>query len=155
MPLRRFGILIILSIFALGLLHDEVNAGRPKRLRQQVIAFLHVTVIPMDCERTLSNHTVTVVDGKITSLGPSSKVKVPAGALRIDGIGRYLIPALCDMHVHMLGEPWNLMLLPEAKIKSNDIPYEKLLFPFVANGVTTVQELFASREHIDLRQRIA
>jgi imidazolonepropionase-like amidohydrolase len=133
----------------------KVNAVEPKRLRQQVKAFLHVTVIPMDRERTLSNHTVIVVGRKIVALGPSSKVKVPAGALRIDGRGRYLIPALCDMHVHMLGEPWNIMLPLKAKIASKNIPFEKLLFPFVANGVTTVHELFASREQIGLRRQIA
>jgi imidazolonepropionase-like amidohydrolase len=80
---------------------------------------------------------------------------VPAGALRIDARGRYLIPGLCDMHVHMLGEPWNIMMPSEGKIASRDLPFEKLLFPYVANGVTTVQELFASPEQIGLRQRIA
>lgn len=153
--LRRLCTPVILSIFAMGLLSVEVNAIGPKRLKQKIIAFLHVTVIPMDRERTLSDHTVIVEDGKIVTIGPSSKVKVPARALRVDGKGRYLIPALCDMHVHMLGEPWNIMLPPEVKLASKDIPYEKLLFPFVANGVTTVQELFASQEQIGLQQRIA
>lgn len=155
-PIQRFAILIMLSGLLLGLPSDYVSAaGSKRRVRQHVIAFLHTTVIPMDRERALPDHTVIVADGKIVAIGPGSKVKVPAGALRIDGTGRYLIPALCDMHVHMLGEPWNIMLPPGAKIASKDIPFEKLLFPYVANGVTTVQELFASREQIGLRQRIA
>jgi len=108
----------------------------------------------MDRERALPDHTVIVTDGKIVAIGPSSTVKVPQGAFRVDATGHFLIPALCDMHVHMLGEPWNIMLPPAAKIPSKDIPFEKLLFPYLANGVTTVQELFASPEQIGLRQRI-
>jgi hypothetical protein len=46
------------------------------------------------------------------------------------------------------------MLRPEAQSASKDIPFEQFLFPYVANGVTTVQELFARPELIALRQRI-
>jgi hypothetical protein len=35
-----------------------------------VTAFVHVSVIPMDRERVLADHTVLVQDGHITALGP-------------------------------------------------------------------------------------
>jgi imidazolonepropionase-like amidohydrolase len=108
----------------------------------------------MDRERVLYDHTVLVANGKIIAIGPTSKVRVPSGAIRVDATGRYLIPALCDMHVHLLGEAWNMMLPPEVQRPSKDIPYEDFLFPYVANGVTTVQELFATPEELPLRKRI-
>ena len=39
-------------------------------------------------------------------------------AVRIDARGRYLLPALSDMHVHVEGELWNALLSPEAKAAS-------------------------------------
>ena len=131
-----------------------VCASSDRTKNKRVIAFLHATVIPMDRERTLPDHTVVVADGKIVAIGPTSKVKIPSDAVRIDATGRYLIPALCDMHVHLLGEAWNAMLPSEQQLSSKDVPYERFLLPYVANGVTLVQDLFGPPEEIQLRQRI-
>ena len=119
------------------------------------IAFVHVAVVPMDRERVLPDHTVIVSDGKITAVGPTSKVKVPAGAIRIEARGRYLLPALSDMHVHVEGESWNALLSPVAKAASKTVPFEDFLFPYVANGVTTVQVLSGTRELLPVRGQIA
>ncbi|MBP1660801.1 MAG: amidohydrolase, partial [Candidatus Aminicenantes bacterium] len=108
----------------------------------------------MDEERVLRDQTVVTANGRIVEIGPASTVTVPIGALRVDARGRYLLPSLCDMHVHLLGDAWNIMLRPEAKIASQDIPFEKFLFPYIANGVTTVQALSATPEEITLRERI-
>jgi imidazolonepropionase-like amidohydrolase len=109
----------------------------------------------MDREHVLPDHTVVVVDGKIVALGPTSEVKPPREALRIDARGRYLLPALSDMHVHVEGESWNALLSPEALAASKNVPFEDFLFPYVANGVTTVQVLSGTHELIPLRGRIA
>jgi imidazolonepropionase-like amidohydrolase len=108
----------------------------------------------MDTEHVLRDHTVVTANGKIVAIGPSSEVKAPAGALCVDARGRYLLPALCDMHVHLLGEAWNMMLRPEARSASKDIPFEAFFFPYIANGVTTVQSLSATPEEVTLRGRI-
>src|SRR4051812_34612886 len=68
----------------------------------QTVAFTGVNVIPMDKERVLENQTVLVRDGIIAEIG--KKVKIPAGAQIIDGRGKYLIPGLVDMHVHLLSD---------------------------------------------------
>ena len=152
---KRFNVLVILTLLSLGTLSEHAKAKGPNRSPgTHLIAFLHATVVPMDRERALYDHTVLVTNGKITAIGPTSKVKVPSGAIRVDATGRYLIPALCDMHVHLLGEAWNIMLRPEVQLASKDIPFEEFLFPYVANGVTTVQELFATPEELTLRKRI-
>ena len=69
--------------------------------KNKVIAFVDVNVIPMDEERVLENQTVIVHDGVIEKIGNSSEVDVPDSALVIDGHGKYLMPGLVDMHVHI------------------------------------------------------
>jgi imidazolonepropionase-like amidohydrolase len=118
-------------------------------------AFVHVDVIPMDRERVLLNQTVLIQDGLINKIGPVSSTRVPAGATKIDATGKYLIPALADMHVHMLGKAWNIMFPPEAQFSAEDLDFSNLLFLYVANGVATVQVMSALPEHIPLRDRIS
>src|SRR3712207_7476109 len=55
----------------------------------------------MDRERVLRDQTVLVRDGLISEVGDARRVRVPAGALRIDGRGKYLLPGLADMHAHL------------------------------------------------------
>jgi imidazolonepropionase-like amidohydrolase len=108
----------------------------------------------MDRERILQDQTVVVLDGRIVSIGPNSKVKIPRDAERIDAAGRYLIPALSDMHVHLESEAFNAMLKPEAQLTAKDIPFERFLFPYIAKGVTTIQVLSATPEHVTLQARV-
>src|SRR5690349_5874524 len=64
-------------------------------------AFVHYNVVPMTADTVLRDHTVLVVDGKITTVGPSNTIRVPRGATQLDGQGtQYLPPALADMHTH-------------------------------------------------------
>jgi len=53
------------------------------------------------------NATVLVRGTKILAAGPSNEVRIPKGAVRIDGRGLSMIPGLIDCHVHFClgGEP--------------------------------------------------
>ena len=93
------------------------------------IAFVHVNVIPMTSERVLEDHTVIVRGDRIVEIGPSARVKVPEGAVRIEGRGNYLLPGLGEMHGH-IPPP---QALPEY--------LESVLFLYLSNGVTTVRGL--------------
>jgi imidazolonepropionase-like amidohydrolase len=42
-----------------------------------------------------------IAGGHITSVGPSDRVSIPAGAHVVDGSGKFLIPGLWDMHGHL------------------------------------------------------
>lgn len=123
--------------------------------KSNTVAFVNASVVPMDRERILANQTVVVTDGEITALGPAAQVKVPGNAVRIEAKGRYLVPALSDMHVHIEGESWNALLSPEALAASKNVPFEDFLFPYVANGVTTVQVLSGTHELLPVRGKIA
>ena len=117
-------------------------------------AFIDVNVIPMDTARVVEHQTVVIVDGRILSMGDTATSKIPAGVNRIDAAGQYLIPALNDMHVHLEGDAWNAMFPPEQQFPLESLDFEELLFPYVANGIATLQVMSALPEHIELRQAI-
>jgi hypothetical protein len=109
--------------------------------QKQTVAFVNVNVIPMDEERVISSQTVVVKDGLIAALGPADSIKIPSGSVKIDGRGKYLLPGLADMHVHL--EPFDN--------ESNSA----MLKLFVANGVTTVLNLYGTPAFLKLRERVA
>ena len=105
------------------------------------IAFIGVSVIPMDSERILENQTVLVDGDRIVWVGPASAAEIPANTRRIDGAGMYLMPGLAEMHGHI--PPPNQ---PAAEI-------EKTLYLYLANGITTVRGMLGYPGQLDLRER--
>lgn len=153
-PLQRSRSWLLALLCASGA--SAATAGPPAPAPgQDVVAFVHAALVPMDKERVLEDQTVVVASGKIVAIGPSAVVEVPADAFRVEAKGRYLLPALCDMHVHLLGEAWSMMVPPEAQPAAKDLPFESFLLPYVANGVTTIQSMSATPGELTLRARIA
>ncbi len=106
---------------------------------QDVHAFEGVAVVPMieGGQRVLPDRTVLVRGDRIVDVGPAGEVEVPAGAVRIDGRGRWLMPGLAEMHGHM----------PDGELE------EIAMFLYVANGVTTVRGMLGQEHHLALRSR--
>ncbi|HYC31325.1 MAG TPA: amidohydrolase family protein, partial [Gemmatimonadales bacterium] len=75
--------------------------------------------------------------------GPASRVKVPAGGVRVDGRGKYLIPGLAEMHAHMPGG------------QAADSVVERTLFLYVSGGITTIRGMLGHPRHLELRARAA
>jgi len=109
--------------------------------RGQEIVFEHVNVIPMTRDTVLRDHTVHVKDGRFVEVAPSRKLKVPAGATRVDGRGKYLAPGLAEMHGHV----------PPPTAPAGQI--EDVLFLYVANGVTTVRGMLGYPGQLELREK--
>ncbi len=71
-------------------------------------AITHVTVVDVERGVLRPDQTVVLSGRRIAAVGPAAAVAVPAGAAEVDGRGRFLIPGLWDMHVHLSvpgGEP--------------------------------------------------
>ncbi len=64
-------------------------------------AIVGVNVIPMDEERILEDQTVIVSNGVIRSISDAATTALPADLTRIEGNGRYLMPGLADLHIHL------------------------------------------------------
>src|SRR5207237_3649816 len=77
-----------------------------------------------------------IADQRIATLGPSSSTTVPRGARILDATGKFLIPGLADMHVHLTGagEPAGSR--------------EFILPLLLANGVTTVRDMGGNVEDL-------
>ncbi|HEX6049943.1 MAG TPA: amidohydrolase family protein [Gemmatimonadaceae bacterium] len=65
------------------------------------LAIVGVNVVPMTSNAVLPDRTIVIRDGVIQSIEPSASASVPEGAVVVEGAGRYVIPALIDMHVHL------------------------------------------------------
>ncbi len=112
---------------------------------QDAVAFVDVNVVPMDSERLLAHQTVVVSGGRILALGPVGSTPVPVSAVRIEGQGRYLMPGLVDMHLHLVpgvGEP--------------EDPAGQVLALLLANGVTSARALGGPKDTaLKVRDRVA
>jgi imidazolonepropionase-like amidohydrolase len=134
--MKRRCLLVLLLVLSLnqGALAQGATTAAGQSKTARVVAFQNVNVVPMDRDGILANQTVVVRDGRITEIGAASKVKVPKGALRIEGKNRYLMPGLVDMHAHL---------------------YSPLELPlYLANGVTTVYNLNGRPANLLWREEI-
>ena len=144
-PKNLLSLLLVFATFATVITAAAQNANQstPQTSAPQTFAFTNVNVVPFDRERILEAQTVIVRDGRIAEIGPANKTKAPAGALEIDGRGKYLMPGLADMHVH---------LFPGTG--QDDLAQQQLQM-FLANGVTTIRNMIGKPEHLALRDKIA
>jgi imidazolonepropionase-like amidohydrolase len=114
--------------------------GKPDRrpaasAASESVAIVNVTVVDVTSGAHQSGVTVLTRGQEIVEIGPS--VQVPAGAARVDGTGKFLIPGLWDMHSHHQG----------TGARSLDL--------FVANGVVGTRDMGADVEFIlPLRDRV-
>jgi imidazolonepropionase-like amidohydrolase len=87
------------------------------------LAVVGATAIDGTGRPPLPSATIVIEGTTILALGPAAETHVPEGATVIDGRGKFVIPGLVDMHVHVYTpEKWH----PEF---------------FLAAGVTTVLDL--------------
>jgi imidazolonepropionase-like amidohydrolase len=106
------------------------------------VVFTDVSVVPMDSNRVLENQTVVVTKDRITAVGPAGKAQVPAGAIQVDGKGKYLMPGLAEMHGHV----------PQPKESTQFL--EDVLFLYVAAGVTTVRGMQGAPGQLEMREAV-
>lgn len=108
------------------------------------LAVTHVIVIDATGAPALPDATVLISQQHIFSVGPSSRVTIPSGFKVLDATGKFVIPGLVDMHVHLTGagEPTGS---------------RQFILPLLlANGITTVRDMGGKIEYLQqLRSEIA
>ena len=102
-----------------------------------------VTVIPMSGTTSIPRATIVVEGGRITAIHTGTPPRLPAGATRIDGRGKFVIPGLTDMHAHLYADEW---------VPDSVAPYE--LGVYLAHGVTTARLMIGTPVHLRLRRDI-
>ena len=88
----------------------------------QPVALVHLTIVDAVEGRLLPNMTIVVQGDRITRVEESSAFRAPADAKLVDARGKFAIPGLWDMHVHL---SWAT---------------ESALPILLANGVTSVRD---------------
>jgi imidazolonepropionase-like amidohydrolase len=102
---------------------------------QKALVFTHVAVIDCTGAPIQSDMTVVVKGERIVALAQTGELAVPQDAQVIDATGKFLIPGLWDMHVHL----W---------IGKRYLPL------FTANGITGVRVMWGRPEYHKWRKEI-
>lgn len=108
-------------------------------LQSRVQAYTHTTVVDTTGGPPQPDRTVIVADGVITEVGPSAQVPIPTAAAVTDLTGTHTVPGLTDMHVH-------------SESDGTDEQYFPALY--IANGVTTVREMWGKAFLHEWRHRV-
>lgn len=115
----------------------------------QTIAVTGGTVIDVTGRKPpLANSTVVITDGRLSGLGPSTRVTIPAGATVVDAAGKTIIPGLWDMHSHFEQVEWGPIYLASGITTVRDVGNE---FDYI----TAVRDAIASGKGIGPRMLLA
>jgi imidazolonepropionase-like amidohydrolase len=66
-----------------------------------ITAWVGGTVVSADGGPAIKNATVLISGERISQVGPASSIAIPSGAKIIPMTGKWLIPGLMNMHVHL------------------------------------------------------
>src|SRR3989441_12929116 len=138
-----------------GLAAALVLAGVPSHAAEtSITAIVGATVIHPDRDlpsAVAPDSTLIIAGRRIESIGPAGSTAVPAGATRIDGKGKWVVPGLIDSHVPFF-QSGNLYTRPDVADFNAWMPYAKevernkrrLAATFkiwLASGVTSVVDI--------------
>lgn len=134
---------ILVPVLALSLL-GALPACQPAPIEADGdYAFVRASVVPLDREGVLEDHTVVVRGDRIVTVAPTDRVALSDGVVTIDASGRFLIPGLAEMHAHVSPSP----ATPAEET-------EETLFLFLANGITMIRGMLGAPHQLDLRAAI-
>ena len=119
-----------------------------------VKAIVGATLIDGSGKKPLPDSVVVVKGERIEVVGKQSDVKVPEGAEVVDASGKWLLPGLIDLHVHLYGS--GFVPVPT---KGFEMAYAGLvagnnLRQALQAGITTLRAV-SDRDHLDVAMRDA
>jgi imidazolonepropionase-like amidohydrolase len=97
-------------------------------------AITGINVVDVVRSEVHSGQTVVIANGIIEAVGSSDSVNIPAAAVRVPGDGRYVMPGLWDMHVHLRSDQKN----PTTRLVEENAA---LLDVFLPNGIVGIREM--------------
>lgn len=122
----------------IGSIWTAASAGPPPRPGS--VAITDVAIVDVEHARTLGPRTVLIDSGRIAAIR-APDAPIPADAVRVDGRGKFLMPGLVDMHVHLFNKA------------SQRPPNDWSLPLYVALGVTAVREMNADAAGLETIRR--
>lgn len=135
--------LAVAFLFVLAVGGLPLSCSHPGESPKSVLAITHVTLIDATGAAPQSDMVVLIADHRIAAIGPANTKVIPQDAEILDATGKFLIPGLADMHLHLTGagEPTGSR--------------EFFLPLLLANGITTVRDMGGYLESlVPLRKEI-
>ena len=95
-----------LRIFGLSLAASAaIGCTPPQTAIETDYLFEDVNVVPLSVEVVLANKAVAVKNGKIVAIVDQLLTDKIEASTHIDAAGKYIMPGLSDMHVHIRMNP--------------------------------------------------
>ena len=127
---------------ALALLAVSSVAGAAGQATRPV-AIEHATILTMSDAGRIDDGTIVWRGDRILAVGAARNVRVPRLAERIDGRGKFVMPPLADMHVHVENDVLAQRMAAAGVKGQVTIDTQDVLLPYVANGVLQIFNLSA------------
>lgn len=77
----------------------------PAFAAEKIVAIRAGKLVDVVAGKVLADQTIVVTGERISTVGPSARVAVPAGAQLIDLSGATVLPGLIDAHTHLTSDP--------------------------------------------------
>ncbi len=141
--------IFLLLVISVGYSQQKNEIQNIKTL-EEVYVIKNVNVITMtSTNAVINNATVVISENRIESINGT----IPKKAKIIDGKGKWLIPGLIDMHVHLATDSY---FGPKLPTQTPDLAFntQDMMTPIIANGVTTVWDLNATMETFAQKKEI-
>lgn len=151
MPSLRFPSLAALTACACAASGVSRPNDPPATTTATPLAIVDVQVVPMNSAVVAAHQTVLIRGGRIEWVGPVGARTLPPDATVIEGGGRFLMPALIDMHVHLRAAELELYL-------ANGIATVRNMWGFpevarwadeIASGTRTGPTIFSASQGLD------
>ena len=130
----------------------------PKDPARDILALTNARVVDGNGGPVLENVTVVIEDGRITLVGPTAAVALPADARHMDLTGQVVMPGLVDLHYHVTTGAMRYRRDAAGRLDSayDRRLAERLLKVALAHGITTIRDPGASplEDAIALREAV-
>jgi imidazolonepropionase-like amidohydrolase len=118
------------ALLGLGLAFQPSDAQTPGG---GTVAFTKARIIDGTGTAPIEQGTIVVTNGRITAVGPSASVTVPAGATQVNANGKTIIPGLINGHGHVTIDDYTKLPPREHMLQ--------ILQAYAEYGVTTTTSL--------------
>lgn len=125
--------IILFLLACASLFASEPGKSGTSRKGDETVIITGGTLIDVRTGELLKDAVVVVQGNRIKEVGKPDEVRVPSEAKHIDAKGKWIIPGLTDMHVHIT--------VPDAP-----------LWLYLANGVTTIRDAGGNVNILRLRR---
>jgi imidazolonepropionase-like amidohydrolase/Tol biopolymer transport system component len=120
----------------------SIRAQAAKPTGTTVLTGARIVTMSDDAGGVIENGTIVITDNRITAIGPTAAMSLPAGARTVDLSGKTVIPGLIDAHAH--GSQGNDDIVPNQNW--NAIAHLALGVTTVFDPSNTASEVFVAQE---------